>query len=182
MALKKKRRVRKEVRAYEKARDRYMDAFWSYEENKSAKHRRAWQEAMRDLLYAYERTSKSRQLNPGIPLDWIPLSHLTSAMRSVIDGKDTDLFNVEPSDRYDSSLNSAKQVAIGYVAKAKTPAETQNRKRRVIDWYGISRSTLNEWIRVMPPYDYDEEIDDNLLSYCIEHYRKNKLIGRRRRQ
>lgn len=181
MALKKKRRVRKEVRAYEKARDRYMDAFRSYEENKSAKHRRAWQEAMRDLLYAYERTSKPRQLNPGIPLDWIPLSHLSSAMRSVIDGKDTDLFYVSPSDKYDSQMIFAKSLAVGYIDEAETNEDQRARKTKVMKDYGISRSTINEWIKNITPFYLDKEVDDRLYGDMIDYYRENKLTGRRRR-
>jgi hypothetical protein len=158
-----------------------MNAVWAFRDNKSDEHRRVWQKAMYDLLTTYARTSKPRKFNPGIPLDWMPLADLSSAMGSVIEGKDTDLFFVDPTDRYDSSMIFTKKIAVGYVAKAKNGVETQKRKKEVIDWYGISRSTLNEWIRAVPPHDYDEELDGPVLSDCIDHYRNNKLTGRRRR-
>ena len=176
-----KKRPRKVVVDYEKARDRYMDAAYTFEEDRSVKNRKLWQRAMLDLLQAYSRTTKPKMFNPAIPLDWIPLSHLTTALNRVVEGKDPDLFLVDPSDKYDSAMVFAKQIAVGYIEKAETREEKQLRKGNVIEWYGISRSTLNEWIRALPSYDYDEETDDSVLSYFIDYYRNNKLTGRRRR-
>lgn len=183
MAQKKSAGTRKEIQAYKRARDRYMDACWAHnhESNKSDKTRRAWQEAMLDLLNVYSRTSLPRKLNPGIPLDWMPLADLSVAMRSVVDGKDTDLFFVTPSDRYDSHMIFAKSFAVGYIAKAETKEDQQTRKQWIMEQYGISRSTVNEWIKNIAPHDYDEEIEGSILGDMIDHYRENKLTGRRRK-
>jgi len=106
---------------------------------------------------------------------------LSVAMRSVVDGKDTDLFFVTPSDRYDSHMIFAKGFAVGYIAKAETKEDQQTRKQWIMEQYGISRSLINEWIKNTTPHNYDEKIDGSILSHLIDYYRENKLKGRKRK-
>jgi len=75
---------------------------------------------MTALLGSYSRAISILQWTQDIPLNWVALGHLSSAMRAVIDGKDTDLFHITPSDRYDSEMRPAKEIAVGYMADGKT--------------------------------------------------------------
>jgi len=171
----------KDKKAYEKAVAKYDAAYWAHDDNKTDSTRRAWQESMAALLKTYDDAFGMWGSAQPITLDSMALHHLMSALDTVIEGKDTDLFYVTPSDRYDSEMRLAKEIAVGYVADGKTEESRQEKKRWIMKKYGISRSLLNEWIRTTNPYDYDYELDGSLLSDMIDHYRKNKLTGRRRK-
>lgn len=176
---------KKDREAYEKALDAYAKAKWAYDDNQTQSNRHAWQLAMVNLLHTYSGTRVPGNLNPTIPFQWEPLHHLYSAMRTIADGKDADLFHVDPSDRYDSMMTFAKEVAVAFVTLADSETARQERKTWVMENYGVSRSTLNEWVRFIKPAN----ISDNdfgpeggfLHSKTADHYRECKLKGRRRK-
>ena len=173
----------KDKKAYEKSVAKYKAAYWAYDDNNTDSTLRAWQESMAALLIAYDTTNSRSERTQDIPLAKIATWHLISAMATVIDGKDTDLFHVTPSDRYDRFMRLAKMFAVGYVADRTTDESQQEKKRWIMKEYGISRSLLNEWIRTTDPVDYDDKdiIDRSRLFQMVDHYRKNKLTGRRRK-
>jgi hypothetical protein len=178
---------KKDKEAYEKALYVYAEAAYAYDQNQTQSNRHAWQLAMLSLLEAYSRTSTGfHHLNPTIPFQWEPLHDLSRAMRTIIDGKDADLFHVDPSDRYDSMTIFAKEVAVAFVTLADSETARQERKKWVMENYGVSRSTLNEWIRLIKPSnisDNDFGPEGNFLhSTMADHYRENKLIARKRKR
>ena len=168
-------------RDYEKAVGLYLQALDQFKETGRDNDRIKWQKAMADVLDAYSRATGMLEFSRDVTFNWHILLDLKEAFKSVVDGKDADLFAVTPSDRYDSIMRLAKEVAVGYVAAGQTNEHQQKNKRWIMKEYGVSRSSLNEWIRTTIPYDYDHEIDGSLLSDMIDHYRKNKLTGRRRK-
>lgn len=177
---------KKDKEAYEKALYAYAKAKRAYDDNQTQSNRHAWQLAMVNLLSAYSNTRGAGNFNPTIPFQWEPLLDLYSAMRTTVDGKDADLFHVDPSDRYDSMMTFAKEVAVAFVTLADSETARQERKTWVMENYGVSRSTLNEWIRLIKPTN----ISDNdfgpeggfLHSHMADHYRENKLIARKRKR
>lgn len=174
---------KKDKEAYEKALYTYAKAKWAYDDNQTQSNRHAWQLAMVNLLRAYHDTRVAGNFNPTIPFQWEPLLDLYSAMRATVDGKDADLFHVDPSDRYDSMMTFAKEVAVAYVSFGKDKKDTQERKLWIMEKYSVSRSTLNEWIRLIDASNLDEE-DFELFrthSRMADHYREHKLKGRRRK-
>ena len=172
----------KDKKAYEKAVAKYEAAYWAHDDNKTDSTRQAWQESMVVLLEAYNHAFGMWGSAQTIALDWMALKHLMSAMRTVIEGKDTDLFYVTPSDRYNSKMRRAKQIAVDYVAAGKTPESRQEKKRWIMKEYGISRSLLNEWIRTTEPdIDYNYEEFSGYLFNLSDYYKKNKLVGRKRK-
>ena len=148
---------KKDKEAYEKALYVYAEAAYAYDQNQTQSNRHAWQLAMVNLLRTYSDTRVPGNFNPTIPFQWEPLHHLYSAMEATTDGKDADLFHVDPSDRYDSMTIFAKELAVAFVNFADGEAARQERKKWVMENYGVSRSTLNEWIRLIKP----SNISDN---------------------
>ena len=148
---------KKDKEAYEKALYVYAEAAYAYDQNQTQSNRHAWQLAMVNLLRTYSDTRVPGNFNPTIPFQWEPLHDLSSAMSTIIDGKDADLFHVDPSDRYDSRMTFAKELAVAFVNFADGEAARQERKKWVMENYGVSRSTLNEWIRLIKP----SNISDN---------------------
>jgi hypothetical protein len=168
-------------RDYEKAVGLYLQALDQFKETGRNKDRINWQKAMLEVLNSYNLATGVFEFSRDVTFNWHIQLDLREAFRSVIDGKDADLFTVTPSDRYDSMMCLAKELAVGYVAAGQTNEHQQENKRWIMKEYGISRSSLNEWIRTTNPHDYDREVDGSLLSNMIDLYRKNKLTGRRRK-
>jgi hypothetical protein len=174
---------KKDKEAYEKALYAYAKAKRAYDDNQTQSNRHAWQLAMVNLLSAYHNTRGAGKFNPTIPFQWEPLLDLYSAMRTTVDGKDADLFHVDPSDRYDSMMTFAKEVAVAYVSFGKDKKDTQERKLWIMEKYSVSRSTLNEWIRLIDASDLDQEAVEltGMQHTMADHYREHKLKGRRRK-
>ena len=172
-------------RAYERAYETFVDARWAFQEKGGDAARRRWQESLSELLWKYsgvlryplpERNRQALSLPPPAVFD------IMVALRDVLDGKDTDLFLVTPSDRYNSRMQYATELAVRYVIDAVTNEDKQSRKRYIMKEYGISRSTLNEWIRTKEPSPpIEPEFGYHGLSSLAGYYRENKLTGRRRK-
>ena len=178
----------KEKRAYETAFETYVHSLWEFKDTPSDAARRRWQQSLLGLIEAYVLVLHYPDISPkyrrrALSFPWQPLHDIQSALGDVLDGKDTDLFLVTPSDRYDSTMRFAKEVAVAYVAHAKDKESRRKRKLAIMEQYSISRSSLNEWIRTNGPSALVEETIEmgNLLSNMADHYRDNKLTGRRRK-
>jgi hypothetical protein len=185
MARKKSKTSKMNRETYEKALLEYFHASKAYSDDQNPKTRRVWQESVLKTLKTYSSAISIMQWTQNIPLDWRLLLELNDAMQAVIDGKDPELFYVDPSDSYDSHLRFAKEVAVAFVKFADGEAARQERKKWVMENYGVSRSTLNEWVRFIKPAnisdnDFGPE-GDFLHSKTADHYRECKLKGRRRK-
>ena len=183
MARKKSKTSKKHREAYEKALLEYFHARNAYWNDKNPKTRRMWQESVEKTLQAYSRAIAIMQWTQNIPLDWQLLLELRTAMTLVIDGKDSELFHVTPSDRHDSTMRFAKEVAVAYVSFGKDKEDIQKRKLWIMENYSVSRSSLNEWIRLIARSDLDQETVElaGVHHQLADHYRENKLTGRRRK-
>lgn len=185
MARKKFKTAKLDRENYEKALLEYFDARNAYRDDQNPKTRRVWQESVLKTLQQYSRAVNIMQWTQDIPLDWQFLLDLKEAMQAVIDGKDPELFHVDPSDSYDSHMRFAKEVAVAYVGFGKDKKDTQERKLWIMENYSVSRSTLNEWIRLIDASHLDDEELFDLFSIhsgMADDYRENKLIARRRKR
>ena len=184
MARKKSKPAKLDRENYEKALLEYFDARNAYLDDQNPKTRRVWQESVLKTLQKYSSAISVMQWTQDIPLDWQFLLDLKEAMQAVIDGKDPELFHVDPSDSYDSDMRFAKEVAVAYVGFGKDKKDTQERKLWIMEEYSISRSTLNEWIRLIDVSNLDEELFElSAIHWTMaDHYRENKLIARRRKR
>jgi hypothetical protein len=177
----------KEKRAYETAFETYVHSLWEFKDTPSDAARRRWQQSLLGLIEAYVLVLHYPVIFPkyrrrALSFPWEPLHDIQSALGDVLDGKDTDLFLVTPSDRYAWQMRYAIALAVRYVIDAVTNENKQSRKRYIMKEYGISRSTLNEWIRTKEPSPpIEPEFGYDGLSSLADHYRENKLTGRRRK-
>jgi hypothetical protein len=163
----------------------YVQAREKFKETGRDKDRIKWQKAMADVLNAYSRATGMLEFSRDVTFDWHILLDLREAFKSVVDGKDADLFTVLPSDKYDSTMEGAICFAVRHVLDGSNESEKQKRKRWIMENYGVTRSALNSWIRTKDPGESmpNDETDwkGQLLSYYVAYYRKYKLTGRRRK-
>jgi hypothetical protein len=176
----------KEKRTFEAAQNTYGRSWNELQDTGTDAARKSCQESLLGLIDAYIQVLHYPDLFPkhrrrALSFPWRPLFAIRSALSDVLDGKDTDLFLVTPSDRYAREMRHAIELAVQYVIDAVTNEDKQSRKRYIMKEYGISRSTLNEWIKTKEPSPpIPQEIVHNHLSSCANYYRENKLIARRR--
>ena len=172
----------KKKRDYEKALNTYMSAKRAFQETGNDADRHRWQRSMQSLLHTYSAATGMLGISREISLYWEVVHDLSAGFQSIVDGKDSDLFQFLPSDKYDSTMRSAIATAVRYVIDASDETDKQRRKCWIMEMYGVSRSTLNEWIKTKHPADpLDPEIESAMFEHYIDYYRKNKLTGRRRK-
>jgi hypothetical protein len=167
---------------FDRAVRRYQTARTQYLKTKSPSAIKEWQSTLLEVLKTYDgyvHLLKKRR----IQLPENVVTDLAYSLQLTVDGKNSPLFHVDPSDKYDSFVRGSIEAAVRYVSLAKNNNDKRNRKQRIMDVYGISRSLLNQWIRDYDPrpLEIDEAVIESELEVFSQIYRASKLVGRRKR-